>query len=473
MVAALWPGRAGTRRAYSAALGQRNALISGIRAGRAGRGSLPAWDAELARHGIALMRDRAEAVDRLRPRFVTHAEDVGLEGEPSSRTARARRRRTPTRSPRSSPSASTATSSAASPATGRTATTLRSAGRAASCAPTARVGSSGSGCWHCCSPSGRVGAERGAPPLMLLDVYVADAIARNAVVWDVRAADAYAQGHIAGAISIGDAAKVLRDDNTEDFIATDRIEKILGAAGLDPTREIIVYGSRGTWNPYFGLYTLQYFGGSNMRVYHEGIEDWAAAGRAISRDASQIPPVTLKLQINPTVAVTTKEMVALLNNSNVQIVDVRTPREFIGEDIRAIRGGHIPGAINIPYEQNWIDPETPAKLARKQVTNNAGMSLKPSEELKRLYARLDPSKETIVYCQSGARASETAGVLQQLGFTNVKVYDLAWLGYGNTLDAPANNVTFFNVGLLNSRLLALQDRVNQLERELAEAKARK
>src|SRR3954465_7276080 len=75
VVAALWPGRAGTRRAYAAALGQRNALISGIRAGRAGRSSLPAWDAELARHGIALMRDRAEAVERLIPRFHTHAED--------------------------------------------------------------------------------------------------------------------------------------------------------------------------------------------------------------------------------------------------------------------------------------------------------------------------------------------------------------------------------------------------------------
>jgi Rhodanese-related sulfurtransferase len=117
---------------------------------------------------------------------------------------------------------------------------------------------------------------------------------------------------------------------------------------------------------------LQYFGGSNVRVYHDGIEDWAAAGRAISRDVSQLPPVALKLEINPTVAVTTKEMVARLNDPNVQIVDVRTPQEFIGEDIRAIRGGHIPGAINIPYEQNWIDPETPAKLARKQVTNNAG-----------------------------------------------------------------------------------------------------
>src|SRR5262249_15605721 len=97
--------------------------------------------------------------------------------------------------------------------------------------------------------------------------YVADAIARNALVWDVRPADAYAKGHIAGAISIGDAARVLRDDNTEDFIATDRIEKMLGAAGLDPKREIIVYGSRGSWNPYFGLYTVQYFGGSNVRVY--------------------------------------------------------------------------------------------------------------------------------------------------------------------------------------------------------------
>ena len=303
--------------------------------------------------------------------------------------------------------------------------------------------------------------------------YVADAIVRNAVVWDVRAADAYAAGHIAGAINIGDAPKVLRDDNTEDFIGTDRIEKILGAAGLDPNRETIVYGSRGSWIPYFGLYTLQYFGGSNVRVYHEGIEDWTAAGRAISRDASQLPPVALKLEINPTVAVTTKEMVARLNNPNVQIVDARTPQEFRGEDIRAIRGGHIPGAINIPYEHNWIDPETPAKLARKQVANNAGMSLKPAEDLKRLYSRLDPSKETIVYCQSGARASETAGVLQQLGFKDVKVYDSSWLGYGNTLDAPANNVTFFNVGLLNSRVLGLQDRVNQLEKELAEAKGRK
>jgi DNA replication and repair protein RecF len=80
--AALRPARAATRRAYAAALGQRNALVAAVRAGRAGRGSLPAWDAELARHGIALMADRATAVDDLAPRFAAHAAALGLEGAP-------------------------------------------------------------------------------------------------------------------------------------------------------------------------------------------------------------------------------------------------------------------------------------------------------------------------------------------------------------------------------------------------------
>jgi DNA replication and repair protein RecF len=78
VVAALRPTRAATRRAYSAALGQRNALVAAIRAGRASRGSVPAWDAELARHGVALMADRAQVVKELRPRFSAHAEGLGL-----------------------------------------------------------------------------------------------------------------------------------------------------------------------------------------------------------------------------------------------------------------------------------------------------------------------------------------------------------------------------------------------------------
>jgi DNA replication and repair protein RecF len=80
VIAALWPARAATRREYASALAQRNALIAAVRAGRAGRESLPAWDAALARHGTALMRDRDQAVARLRERFSTHAGALGLEG---------------------------------------------------------------------------------------------------------------------------------------------------------------------------------------------------------------------------------------------------------------------------------------------------------------------------------------------------------------------------------------------------------
>src|SRR3954454_25251035 len=80
VIAALWPARVGTRRAYAAALAQRNALISAIRAGRAGRSSLPAWDLELARHGVALAADRAAAVAQLAEPFAATAEALGLEG---------------------------------------------------------------------------------------------------------------------------------------------------------------------------------------------------------------------------------------------------------------------------------------------------------------------------------------------------------------------------------------------------------
>jgi len=82
VVSALRPARAATRRAYAAALGQRNALVAAIRTGHAGHASMPAWDAELARHGIALMADRAAAVQELRPRFAEHSSSLGLTGNP-------------------------------------------------------------------------------------------------------------------------------------------------------------------------------------------------------------------------------------------------------------------------------------------------------------------------------------------------------------------------------------------------------
>ena len=303
--------------------------------------------------------------------------------------------------------------------------------------------------------------------------YVIDAQKRNAIIWDTRSAALYKQGHIPGAVNIGDIGQELRDEHREDYIALARIEKLLGNAGIDPSREIVVYGFKGNPAVYFGLVTLQYFNAANAKIYHGGIDDWKAASQSVSTEPSKLPPVALKIKVRPELMVDTAEVVRKLKDPKVQIVDVRTAEEYRGEDIRAIRGGRIPGALPIHYMENWVDPDTPAKLERKLVGNKDGMNLKPRKELQALYSKLDPEKETIVYCQSGIRASETATVLADLGFRNVRVYDASWIGYASTLDAPADDVSFFNVGNMQAKVNGMQQRIDNLERELAAARTAK
>ena len=318
-----------------------------------------------------------------------------------------------------------------------------------------------------------LGAYAADKPIIVDTGFVEQAAARGALIWDVRSQEDYRRGHIPGAVNIDEIALVLREPNTEDYIPVAKIEQILGEAGIDPTREIVLYGAKAHTSPYFGYITMRYLGSSGARVYHGGIDDWKAAGKPISTDPVKLPPVSIKAQVNPEVIVSTSEVVARLGAPGVQIVDARTEKEFNGEDVRALRGGRIPGAVNVPYETNWVDPDTPRKLQRRQVASKDGMSLKPAEELRALYARLEPEKETIVYCQSGVRAAETATVLQNLGFRNVKVYDSSWLGYGNTFDAPAENVTYFNVGRFNGVLMQMQQRIDLLEGQIEELKAAK
>jgi thiosulfate/3-mercaptopyruvate sulfurtransferase len=241
------------------------------------------------------------------------------------------------------------------------------------------------------------------------------------------------------------------------------IEKALGGAGIDPAREIVVYGDRGLPSAYFAYITLRHFGASRVQVFHDGIDAWRAAGHNLDTKPVKRKPVTLKLVPQPGVIVDSKAVVTALKRSDVQILDVRTVKEFKGEDIRAIRGGHIPGSVNIPFEQNWVDPDTRSKLRTGKVKDSAGMALKPRAELAKLYEKLDPAKETYVLCQSGNRASQTAVVLQDLGFKNVRVYDASWLGYSSWLSAPAEDEVWTNFGALLSAIQGLENRFGELE----------
>jgi thiosulfate/3-mercaptopyruvate sulfurtransferase len=296
--------------------------------------------------------------------------------------------------------------------------------------------------------------------------YVKAAQQRGAIIWDVRASNQYLEGHIPGAINFGDIGTVLRDPNREDFIDLAEINAIFNKAGLDIYKEIVVYGSRGNPYSYFGLFTIHYFGGKQAKVFHDGIDGWADAGLPIEKTSSTLASINIKLAPQENLVVSNEQMRKLYNNQSVQVVDARTFNEFKGNDVRAIRGGHIPGAISIPYEQNWKDPATGSKLAKKEVKTNAGMSLKTKDELNALYAKLDPNKETVVYCQSGVRAAETATVLQNLGYKNVKIYDSSWLGWASHLASPVADETYLNVGMLKARIAAMQNKINELETAL-------
>ncbi len=297
--------------------------------------------------------------------------------------------------------------------------------------------------------------------------FVADAYRRGALLWDARGAEDYAKGHLPGAVNIDDPLRVLRDENSEDFIGVEEIEQALGAAGIDPQREVVVYAGRGSPAAYFALYTLDYFGAERVHIFHGGVDEWRELGGYLTTDPVKPKPVVLKLKRAPRVTVDTDEVLSrLIRDASVQILDVRTPAEYAGVDVRAIRGGHIPRAVNIPFEQNWVDPDTPKKLAMRKVADNRGMALKPMKELQELYSRLNPKRVTIVYCQSGARASESAAVLRHLGFDNVRIYDTSWLGYASRLDAPAENENFLNLGRLKSQLRSLGEQVHVLQGEL-------
>ena len=112
------------------------------------------------------------------------------------------------------------------------------------------------------------------------------ALARGALIWDVRADEDYRKGHIPGAVNIDDILVQLRDAKTEDYLPVAQLQQLLGDAGIDPAREIVLYGAKAGTGPYFGLITMQWLGGARASVYHGGIDDWKAAGKPTATSAA-------------------------------------------------------------------------------------------------------------------------------------------------------------------------------------------
>jgi thiosulfate/3-mercaptopyruvate sulfurtransferase len=243
----------------------------------------------------------------------------------------------------------------------------------------------------------------------------------------------YNQGHVPGAVRI-DWQNDLQDPLIRDYIDKRRFAELCAAKGISNDTTVVFYGDKNNWWACYAFWTFKLYGHERCRVMNGGRKRWEADGRAWDRAAEPAYPRGRYVARDPDPAVRAfRDEVLAHQRAGKPLVDVRSPGEYSGELLHmedypqegALRGGHIPGAINVPWARSVNEDGT----------------FKSREELEKLYleqARLRSGGETIVaYCRIGERSSHTWFVLKYLlGFERVKNYDGSWTEWGNLVGMP-------------------------------------
>lgn len=244
---------------------------------------------------------------------------------------------------------------------------------------------------------------------------------------------AYDVGHIPGAIGFNWQTQ-LQDSVRRDIVSKENLEKLLGESGISPSDTIVLYGDNHNWFAAYAFWTLLYYGHKDLRLLNGGRVKWLNdSSLPFTTDKPKITPTTYKItQTHPEVRALLPEVLAQVNSHGTALVDVRSKDEFSGKVIAppglnetAQRGGHIPGAKNVPWTT---------------AVNTADGTFKSADELRKIYLedqKVDPNAPAIAYCRIGERSSHTWFVLKYLlGIKNVKNYDGSWTEYGNLVAAP-------------------------------------
>ena len=243
---------------------------------------------------------------------------------------------------------------------------------------------------------------------------------------------AYDQGHIPGAVLI-DWRKDVNNPNERDFLDAAGFEKLMSRLGISNNTRVILYGDYNNWFATFAFWIFTLYDHENVQVLNGGRKKWIDSGGELTTEIPKIQPTTYNVKrVNLEYRVFLQDLLKLkASKTDLALVDVRSPAEFKGEitappeypDEHAQRGGHIPGAVNIPWGQAVREDGT----------------FKSAEELKQLYESkgVSPDKEVITYCRIGERASHTWFVLKYLlGYPKVRVYDGSWTEWGNLVRFP-------------------------------------
>jgi thiosulfate/3-mercaptopyruvate sulfurtransferase len=242
---------------------------------------------------------------------------------------------------------------------------------------------------------------------------------------------AYEQGHIPGAVGFN-WQKELQDQIVRAPASKEQLEDLLSRAGVNNDTTIVLYGDNNNWFAAWALWIFKYYGHKDVRLLDGGRVKWLADKREVTTEVPSYPRTNYHAEEpHADVRALRDQVLAVLGRNNVALVDVRSPGEFSGELLApanlpqegAQRGGHIPGAANVPWSMAVREDGT----------------FKSAEELRPLYAGkgVTPDKEVIAYCRIGERSSHTWFVLRYLlGYDNVRNYDGSWTEWGSLIGAP-------------------------------------
>lgn len=204
--------------------------------------------------------------------------------------------------------------------------------------------------------------------------------------------------------------------------------------GVDNDTTVVFYGDKNNWWAAYAFWVFQLFGHDKAKLMDGGRLKWEREGRPMTREVPQFAPTQYKSNPrNDAPLRAFRDQVLAHSETGKPLVDVRSPAEFSGEKLHmpeypqegALRGGHIPGAQNVPWSR---------------AVNTEDGTFKSADELRGIYEGekgLKPTDDIITYCRIGERSSHTWFVLKYLlGYDKVRNYDGSWTEWGNLVNVP-------------------------------------
>ncbi len=246
--------------------------------------------------------------------------------------------------------------------------------------------------------------------------------------------DAYRRGHIPGALGVH-WRNDLQAPVARDFVSPEGFAALMDRFGITPATKVVLYGGNKNWFAAYAYWYFKYYGHQLVQLLDGGRRKWELEGRPLVQDEASVPatrdyPVPAE---NDAIRAYRDQILAeFLGRAGAALVDVRSPEEYSGARLApdhlpsegAQRGGHIPGARNIPWSKA-VDPEQETFL--------------PPDRLREIYESegITADREIVAYCRIGERSAHTWFVLSELlGYPRVRNYDGSWTEWGSLVKAP-------------------------------------